>query len=316
MRFGHVLLVCSFFALFLVIFLSSPSQLGEFVFQQQKTLLKKDALSTVLEKNPDEAFISLQEQIKSNPALEDECHDIVHEIGHTAYEKYGLNESFNYQNDLCGSGYIHGVIEKYFEDHKGETIDATKICSRNDGRCFHGVGHGLMFNHNYDLQASVKACMKLSRSFAISNCTDGVFMQYFSTGNAKTVNSDAFTICTSFESFARGSCFFYGPRYHLKYNDLIDKVHAECKKLRGYDRDVCMKGMGSGMTKFHISDLKIPENFCFNVEDTDQESCVSGMLSYYIVHFNSYARGKDVCDRFLYSHKDLCEKAYGEMKTY
>ena len=84
MRFGHVLLVCSFFALFLVIFLSSPSQLGEFVFQQQKTLLKKDALSTVLEKNPDEAFISLQEQIKSNPALEDECHDIVHEIGHTA----------------------------------------------------------------------------------------------------------------------------------------------------------------------------------------------------------------------------------------
>ena len=295
MRFNKVLLICSFFAVLFIILFSYSAHFGDISFQLRMARLQKDVRRIVLEKNPVEAFASLQEQIKSNPAIEDECHDIVHEIGHAAYEKYGLKESFKYQNDLCGSGYIHGVIEKYFEDHKGEAIDATKICNVTDGRCFHGIGHGLMLYHDYDLLTSVQACMKLAKSFAISNCTDGVFMQYFSTGETKTVNTNAFSICTSFESFARGSCFFYGPRYHLKYNELIDKVHAECKKLSGYDRVVCMKGIGSGLTKFHISDLRIPENFCFNAEDTDQESCVSGMLGYYIVpvsytHLDVYKR--------------------------
>lgn len=315
MRTRLALFIVSIIAALFVSKVAFPNISQHFDAIKSSTGLQENVSEIVTDKDPSFAFDALEEAIIDNPEIENECHDIVHEIGHEAYKKYGLQESFTFQNDMCGSGYIHGIVEAYFKDHQNENLDANSICIKQDGRCFHGIGHGFMYYYNYDLHASVQKCMKLNSSFAKSNCTDGVFMQYFSTGEHDSVSDSSLMICTQFQDFARGSCFFYGPRYHLKYSNLVDNMYIQCKKQSGYDRDVCIKGMGSGLTKFNINNLRIPENFCFSIDSLDQDSCVRGMLSYFIVHFNDHTKGKELCDGMLEPHRNTCQKEYQNKKT-
>lgn len=269
----------------------------------------------VADTDPTTAFAYLEKLILHDPEIENDCHDSVHEIGHAAYEKFGFTESMKYQSDLCGSGYIHRVVESYFEEHKGEEINPLTLCSKTDGRCFHGLGHGYMFYFDYDLHNSVEACEQLPAGFARGNCLDGVFMQYFSTGDAATLTDTSFDICDLFNGYARGSCYFYAPRYHLVYPDLYTGVYSLCKKLPNIDRAGCIKGIGSGLTKYNITRLNIPENFCFQLEPADERACVSGILSYYIVHYNDHQKGKDVCSSFSQEHSIVCESEYSKKKT-
>lgn len=220
-----------------------------------------------------------------------------------------------YQNDVCGSGYIHGVVESYFEEHKNQHINPLALCSKTDGRCFHGVGHGYMFYYDYDLNASVHACQQLKAPFARTNCLDGVFMQYFSTGDSMKVSDESFNVCAEFQINARGSCYFYAPRYHLKYSDSYHEVYGLCKVLSQTDKSICIKGIGSGLTKYNMHNVQVAEDFCFQMSSPDKQSCVSGMLSYYIVHFNDHQKGRDLCDTLADNHKALCENEYRKKKT-
>ncbi len=64
---------------------------------------------------PKIALHALREETKINSKLLRSCHDIVHELGHEAFEKYkSFSEAIKYQDELCNSGYLHVIIESHF----------------------------------------------------------------------------------------------------------------------------------------------------------------------------------------------------------
>jgi hypothetical protein len=88
-----------------------------------------------------------------------------------------------FQSDICGSGYIHGVIEEHFAHVKDVNTEMFKVCATQEGKCFHGVGHGFMYYTYNDLPQSLQLCDKYTDSFARINCYDGVFMENFATSD-------------------------------------------------------------------------------------------------------------------------------------
>ena len=149
--------------------------------------------------------------METDEALLRSCHPLVHDIGHAAYEKYGdVAEAMKYQNEVCNSGYLHGIIERRFEESDDILADVNSMCdpyrrgSYLGWQCYHGLGHGVMFYTSNDLPRSLEMCDALERDFDRSNCANGVFMENFSADQKLHVSdylkeSDPFYPCAEQE---------------------------------------------------------------------------------------------------------------------
>src|SRR5579862_9167789 len=87
----------------------------------------------------------------ADPSFAKDCHPLLHQLGRAAYSYYGsYAAAIKYQNELCNSGYTHGVLEAYLA--KSTTIASTlkTACTSmasqkfNSWQCYHGLGHGVM----------------------------------------------------------------------------------------------------------------------------------------------------------------------------
>ena len=60
------------------------------------------------------ALDSLRKTIRKDPLVAKNCHGIAHQIGQTAYVIYSssFSDASQFQDSVCNSGYIHGVIAK------------------------------------------------------------------------------------------------------------------------------------------------------------------------------------------------------------
>ena len=95
--------------------IENPSeQLNELTNEEYEEV-RSEFFALLNDVNPKSALIYLRERIKTDNALLRSCHALVHEIGHESYEKYGdFAKAMAYQDEICNSGYLHGVIESHF----------------------------------------------------------------------------------------------------------------------------------------------------------------------------------------------------------
>ena len=65
-------------------------------------------------KDPGVALADLERITLKDPYVDGFCHPVAHEIGHAALAKYQGNftKAVSFLNDVCGSGYLHGVVEE------------------------------------------------------------------------------------------------------------------------------------------------------------------------------------------------------------
>ncbi len=109
------------------------------------------------------------------------CHQAAHRAGHIGYKMFG-DKAFVEYGPECQSGYYHGVLEAYFQEHGTENIkdSVDSLCKGSNNsffehQCVHGIGHGLEAWANYELLDALAACDQLSRRQ--DSCWGGVFME-------------------------------------------------------------------------------------------------------------------------------------------
>jgi hypothetical protein len=148
----------------------------------------------------EKAFSHLAFLNKDFPEYFEACHIITHGIGHAELQNNDGDVAksllqVNMQNPLyknmstCANGYFHGIIEEYLKDVKDENtlIDKSRlICneslydkkSLSEGGCFHGVGHALYLQLDYDWDKSLKLCDSITENKSDRyNCYTGVLME-------------------------------------------------------------------------------------------------------------------------------------------
>lgn len=143
---------------------------------------------------PKSALRRVASEMATKPAVESNCHRIVHVIGSAALARANgdVGSAFTQGNSTCWSGYYHGILERALFGATNDTLLAAavrRICARVlrektrfiAYQCVHGVGHGLMIQTGLDLPRSLEHCDRLETKWEQTSCDGGVFMENFNT---------------------------------------------------------------------------------------------------------------------------------------
>jgi hypothetical protein len=257
------------------------------------------------------ALEELDVRSRADTALGGVCHAISHDLGHQALELAGgkPGKALTVRNDVCGGGFTHGVIEDALASSKDPGRDLLKICApEQDGSCFHGVGHGVMFATGLDVARSLDLCDLAPKEILSVRCGEGVFMQLFSAdvagGHAAGKGSDPQTVDTARATCAgvrmpyAGSCWFYAPTLWLAEtpDDFAGAMQWCAEASSNFGQQLCAKGVGSRTIKYHPDDPTIGARVCANAGELTN-ACLAGMGSYWSVHHKGARPASEVCAR-------------------
>ncbi len=302
-KFYILILVFSMF-----VFIGNLPKEEDILDDKSYTKIRDHLVDTLNYKNPRYALDELTKLTIKNKAVLRSCHALAHELGDNAYYRYhNIADAMIYNDDICGSGYTHGVIESYFENFKNTEEALKTVClGYTEGlklsSCYHGVGHGLMFNSDDDLPKSIKYCDKYLNMSAKIPCAEGVFMENFNTDQkihySKYLDeSNPFSICNSqTKPYFKGTCYFYAPLYYL--NSHITKykeAFSWCNSAESSYKSWCIKGVASRMTKENMQNIKYAENICMTLDTESRQICASGIGSYHLTHYSNPELTQKMC---------------------
>lgn len=281
----------------------------------------RDELFQKLKKeNPRAAIELLKKKMADNPAVLQSCHELLHEVGRESYRKYkDFGMAAQYQDEVCVSGYIHGIIEEYFQQAEDVDVAMLSVCEKYPKgkyitwECYHGIGHGLMYFSDNDLPLSVQKCGLFKDTFAQSACANGAYMENFNADEVVHPSryldpKDPFSPCRN--SVFRTDCFMNVAIYTLKaQNYHYQKVFDMCRAFTGGDRSSCTLGAGVQMTRRNMDDVDFIDDFCMHQKDDQVEPCYDGVVSWYVGFYGSIKEARHVCNEIDMRYRPMCEKA-------
>jgi hypothetical protein len=283
-----------------------------------------DLLSLVDHRDPTVALQELARRMKSSPIVFKNCHGLAHEIGHEAYKKYNdFALAMQYQDSVCADGYLHGVIEERFRFARSMAAvlrEMRTICKRTGkeaGRCYHGVGHGLMFFFENNLPKALLAC-RIYNGGARHRCYEGAFMDNFLADgilhpSRYLDSSNPFYPCPTELSGLQPYCYFYAPIYFLRLhnNDYVAALRWCASNPAAVH--VCMKGVGSLAMKYSIADPRSAERTCTQSPTRDEAAdCIQGMASYYRTFTGDAAAVRTMCLQLERTNQLVCRGMTGK----
>ena len=283
--------------------------------------VRAELLGIVEHEGVQRALVVFRERIVTLPLLSGLCHPLAHEIGHAAYDKYGLEGAIDVSDDICGSGYLHGVIETHFAHVEDIKTALTMTCPPEAGKCFHGLGHGLMYASRNNVPQSLSYCDLLSQRSERVQCAEGVFMENVNTDFTMHPTQflraeDPFYPCADQPDRYKAACAFYAPRFYIRLHpDAYREALAWCSGVNGY-RSACAKGVGSVAMKQNMHHPKFAEQVCLASNDAQRQPCIEGLVSYYIVHFASAEKGESLCPLLQEAHRTTCERVVRESRQF
>lgn len=286
--------------------------------------LKKKYEKMIIESDPRVAIELLEKESSEDEAVLALCHDILHVIGHSAYQKYGsFKEAVKFQKDFCNSGYIHGLFETYFSTTANPLSGLNKECEAfGQGKrqydlwqCYHGVGHGFMYFTGGDLDKSLEFCEDgLKSGEAIASCQNGVYMEVFNLeALAKEKDfidsKNPFFTCSDRDT-AKIDCYLYIPTYlHQTLDTEFTQILKECSKAESGFENVCISGVGSEAIKRNMNNPEDVFELCMKAgSKIKEESCVSGLVSMYMNQKGSYSSGVELCKITPNNYRQICEQ--------
>lgn len=276
-------------------------------------------LDIVDRKDPYKALQELARRMKTDRVVFKECHALAHEIGHRAYKKYqDFNKALEYQDSVCSDGYLHGVIEYRFARATDLLKEMGTVCGKyadDTARCYHGVGHGLMFATSNDLPRALKMCDTYDSASPRTRCYEGVFMENFLSNDALHPSryrdeKDPFSPCPVLASDYKTVCYFYAPIYFLElHEDDYAAALDWCDTAETGFKSACAKGVGSLAMKYHADDPNFVQQVCSNAKKGQSEFCIDGMVSYFLTFHDRIKDANDLCGSMEKQYVPMCEKA-------
>lgn len=287
------------------------------------TELKNRFIVIAQTKGASTALTMLEDESKTNDQTATFCHDILHKIGNIAYTQHEtLGQAMQLKTDFCNSGYIHGLFEAYFESGTNNIHAIADICSMyattGSGfqlwQCYHGVGHGLMYLTDGDLDKSLSLCTDVVKESSVLDCQNGVFMEVFNgeflPHESEYVDAqNPFSVCLRYDAL-KSTCYMYAPIYlsenqKMPYSDIL-KV---CDQIDSTYRDYCISGVISEATKRNMNHVSEVLSLCSNMNYAgEQEKCASSVIKMYLNQTGSIKAGHALCLSIQEKYSSVCSQ--------
>ena len=287
----------------------------------------------VRDENPRVAIEALRRASDQDPRVSKFCHDVIHEVGQSAYEKYQSFEgAITYRSDFCNSGYIHGVFEAYFRSAENPTDDLAKQCrgyaaGRREfdlWQCHHGIGHGFMYLTGGNLDESLALCRQsLDTSKAASSCQNGAVMEVFNEEElAKeaqfTAEGDGFLACSRLPGTAKGHCYTYLPTYIKQQSatTTFADILKKCDQAEFGYKSTCISGVGNEALKRNMSNPAGVFDLCRRAGAYPyQQACVKGAVGMMMNQTGSLKAGREMCEVAGSNFQSTCLSAVDDARS-
>ncbi len=277
-----------------------------------------------LKKDPRVAIITLIELESLDPFAAQSCHEILHIIGDTAYERYkDVNIALPYGNDMCFNGYYHGILESYmgaFDDqHLAEELP--NICKLGpDGRisqnyfdCVHGLGHGLTIRFEDDVFRALPYCGLLKTAFDRNSCYNGAFMQNIvvdgvSHHSTNLKPEDPLYPCNSVAEDQKDACYLIQTSYVMMVvNDDVNKAFKICDSAETNYVKTCYQSMGRDIASLTAGDASKIVEMCANGNPVNSGECFAGAAIDLISKNHNPSDADYLCQITPSEFKSFCE---------
>jgi hypothetical protein len=265
--------------------------------------------------DPGVALDDLEHITRVQPQVTRFCHPVAHDLGHAALKKYGsFSKAAAFRNDVCGSGYLHGIVEETLAQSPDPVAAVTTLCAPEmSASCIHGIGHGAMFVSHLNVPEAERLCDRFGRTYQVVACSEGVFMQLFEPGEddpaalaqlpSTRLAAEPLYPCPEQPSVFQSACYFYAPIYFLQTHDYVDHPEAFAQALRWCldaptrsGQESCTRGTGSRLMKYNIDRPVWTAAQCEAApQGWQRPDCVDGMVSYWDVNFHDKSARAKLC---------------------
>lgn len=250
----------------------------------------------------------------------DECHTILHLVGHYAYARSPGDLASLARKDglLCVSSFIHGVeAEIALEGAEQASPQLQNYCSElrkiiPGFFCYHGAGHAF-FEARLDLPWALKRCDALAPGPEpdLSNCYRGVFSQYGS--SALGVDGDTglpltgklpitldpvkpLLFCDTLASTYRPSCYSQLTKIHISRSGTAGE-HLKGCLVPSYTREAqatCVNITEGVFSRSELSDKDTisPDPFVSGLSEDFRKKYIAGAAEGFLAQLQS-GRKKD-----------------------
>ncbi len=265
------------------------------------------------------AFVELKDEYKENDFVRSGCHQLTHDIGRAAAERYGsIPGAYGWGEHFRGAGYYHGVMEAVTAEIGADRIleEADTLCTElgehreysvyHEG-CAHGLGHGFMGIVDNELFEALETCDALADRWEREHCYNGVFMENYDSGHSsKYLKADQpLYPCTDVEDRYKTQCYQKQTTYALRTQDSdFAKVFELCAAVEAGFQPACYHGLGRNALEESVSKnvtdaaVAVSANMlCALGEDIEARSnCVIGAARYFVLFYHGDEQAKVFCD--------------------
>jgi hypothetical protein len=274
-----------------------------------------------------QALASLRTAYDADQNVRADCHQLTHSIGRAAAQKYvTVSKAYAEGDQVCWSGYYHGVMESIITDIGVEnvTTQIDTICNdiSEDQRysfyhynCVHGLGHGTMLVTEYELFEALEVCNMISDSWEQTSCWGGAFMENIMADanemhDTKYLRADdPLYPCTAVEERYKAECYKMQTSHALTVlGGDFSKVFEVCSGVAGSYRAQCYESLGRDASGRSISDAVQTRDTCMLGQDFEAQShCILGAVRDFISYYHSDVQGKEFCSSLEPHLQQLCQ---------
>lgn len=266
------------------------------------------------------AYELIKKKFPNNDAA---AHDFAHIIGIVAHDLAGM-ENLKVCDTAYNYGCYHGFIEAFISKNT-----VAKVAQIEDGcialgtvhapSCLHGIGHGVMVDSSYNLDAALENCSVLKQTSQIY-CWDGVFMERI-VGSMKTqedkIIMTAKTLqvpCNSVKVTYRQQCWrnqvsswfsFFGAK--------TKEVGGQCSLIEKEYQPICFETLGLLTTITFGENSPLLVSSCQVLpQDQISDDCLIGAMKELLFEGKQPNIAAVLCDSVSFANRDLCRATYSD----
>lgn len=248
--------------------------------------LTGNILKIVKKSGVDKTIDRLDEDFKLGLIDINQCHSLLHTVGHAAYEFYP-DKIVSLKNNICSYGFQHGVEAQIVLQKSYDTqvmadelhIFCQKLEKQYSGiECYHGAGHAFI-QQGYKIDKALKACDGIATgSQKPEDCYRGAFSEYVNRLRGIDGDTDAplvgvtpvvldktnvFKECLALEIKYQNACVSQFTSFLENPSDISIPL-SDCNYYSSWVANTCAFKVTGAYVSSRIDTLagtKIPSNF-------------------------------------------------------
>lgn len=276
-----------------------------------------------------EALGAIDQARTEDPFVEEQCHQLTHDLGNDATSTIGLAEALSVDASLCASGYYHGAVEVSLDDVDDaelaelvpqlcDPVAVPRYSSRHFG-CVHGVGHALMLRGGLDLNAALRSCDFYEDTWEMQSCLGGTFMENVVAaqeghGGGSFRADEPLYPCSEARADQKAPCYSIHTGYLLwRTNFDLAAVFELCDRAEVGYVDDCYQSMGRDISGAALLDPHSVVDGCQLGGPQWRGSCYVGAALNAVYTEGATESADALCDIVAPEHQVVCRRAVASL---